>query len=163
MRAVVVPAVLRPASGTTRTGGRTRIAVASRCCVVELVVPKAVHKAGFHPTAVFAPWGPGACGALNRPGGRRSRARHRGSMASASSNIWPKAPGPSDARRLGGAVRLRAVLMARAAFRSRTVFEGTHGLFTVRDTTDGNYECAARRLRHRWVTESSLQAYPVGR
>jgi len=61
--AVIVPAVLA-ACERHNPGGRTAligIAVGTEVlCRLSLVVPKAVHKAGFHPTAVFGAMGAAA-------------------------------------------------------------------------------------------------------
>src|SRR4029453_7225253 len=63
--AVIVPAVLA-ACERHNPDGRTAlkgIAVGTEVlCRLSLVVPKAVHKAGFHPTAVFGAMGAAAGG-----------------------------------------------------------------------------------------------------
>src|SRR6266545_3082527 len=54
--AVVVPAVLAAAEQESLDGQRALLGIAvgvETICRLSLVVPKAVHKAGFHPTAVF--------------------------------------------------------------------------------------------------------------
>src|SRR6185437_5642482 len=54
--AVVVPAVLAACERQQRDGKAALIGIAVGCevmCRLSTVVPKAVHKAGFHPTAVF--------------------------------------------------------------------------------------------------------------
>src|SRR3954471_10222729 len=54
--AVVVPAVLAAAEQERRSGASALGGIAAgveTICRLSLVVPKAVHKAGFHPTAVF--------------------------------------------------------------------------------------------------------------
>src|SRR5437870_4735499 len=54
--AVVVPAVLAAAEQEGRDGASALLGVAvgvETICRLSLVVPKAVHKAGFHPTAVL--------------------------------------------------------------------------------------------------------------
>ncbi|HKC58690.1 MAG TPA: MmgE/PrpD family protein, partial [Myxococcales bacterium] len=54
--AVVVPAVLAAAEQEGLDGGSALLGIAAgveTICRLSLVVPKAVHKAGFHPTAVF--------------------------------------------------------------------------------------------------------------
>ena len=61
----------------------------------------------------------------------------------ASSNISPKAPGPSGCIPAGRRNRaIRAALLARAGFLGpRTVFEGVHGLFHgFAHTTQGDYD-----------------------
>src|SRR5262245_4002880 len=54
--AVVVPAVLAAAEQEKLAGADALLGIAvgvESICRLSLVVPKAVHKAGFHPTAVF--------------------------------------------------------------------------------------------------------------
>src|SRR5216683_5589492 len=54
--AVVVPAVLAAAEQEGLDGASALLGIAAgveTICRLSLVVPKAVHKAGFHPTAVF--------------------------------------------------------------------------------------------------------------
>jgi 2-methylcitrate dehydratase PrpD len=78
--AVVVPAVLAACERYRLPGQAALLGIAvgvETVCRLGLVAPKAVHKAGFHPTAIF------------------------GAMAAASSNIWPRAPGPSGCIRAG--------------------------------------------------------------
>ena len=105
--AVVVPAVLAACERHNPDGAAALrgIAIGTEVlCRLSLVVPKAVHKAGFHPTAVF--------GAMGRPPASRRRSSSTGSRPSmrsaspaawraASSSISPKAPGPSACMRAG--------------------------------------------------------------
>src|SRR6266478_8444359 len=61
--AVVVPAVLAACERHNPDGRMALIGIAVGCevlCRLSLVVPKAVHKAGFHPTAVFGAMGAAA-------------------------------------------------------------------------------------------------------
>src|ERR1700756_1828663 len=61
--AVIVPAVLAACERHNLDGGMalTGIAVGTEVlCRLSLVVPKAVHKAGFHPTAIFGAVGAAA-------------------------------------------------------------------------------------------------------
>src|SRR3974390_730794 len=135
--AVIVPAVLaaferhRPggAAGPLRIAGGT-----PKKCRLSPVVPKAVHKAGFHPTAIF-----GAMGAAAGVGAALGLTSKQivdalGIAASFASGIieylaegaWTKRLHPGWAAQSG----LRAALLARGGFLGpRTVFEGVHGLF----------------------------------
>jgi 2-methylcitrate dehydratase PrpD len=98
------------------------------------VTPKAVHKAGFHPTAVFGTLAAAAACA------KALRLKHAetvsalgiaGSMASGiieylAEGTWTKRMHAGWAAQSG----LRAALMARGGFLGpRTVLEGTHGFF----------------------------------
>src|SRR5205085_10745574 len=61
--AVIVPAVLAAAERHNPDGRMALIGIAvgtEVLCRLSLVVPKAVHKAGFHPTAVFGAMGAAA-------------------------------------------------------------------------------------------------------
>src|ERR1700753_4230494 len=61
--AVIVPAVLAACErhGADGAHALTGIAVGTEVlCLLSLVVPKAVHKAGFHPTAIFGAMGAAA-------------------------------------------------------------------------------------------------------
>ena len=61
--AVVVPAVLAACERHNPDGRMALIGIAVGCevlCRLSVVVPKAVHKAGFHPTAIFGAMGAAA-------------------------------------------------------------------------------------------------------
>ena len=145
--AVIVPAVLAAAEqeGLMAPPSLRGIAVGvETICRLSLVVPKAVHKAGFHPTAVF--------GAMARPrasappcnstqGSSSTRWASPARWPAASSSTWPTAAGPSACIRAGRRSRACARrCSARAGFTGpRTVFEGVHGLFHgFAHTREGN-------------------------
>jgi 2-methylcitrate dehydratase PrpD len=135
--AVIVPAVLAAAEQEGLAGPAALAGVAigvETICRLSLVVPKAVHKAGFHPTAVFgtmaAAAAVGAALGLDQP--RLANALGiAGSMAGGiieylADGSWSKRMHPGWAAQSG----LRAALLARAGFVGPgTVFEGVHGLF----------------------------------
>ena len=132
-------------------------------------MPKAIHKAGFHPTAVF-----GAMGAAAGVGAALKLDRRQivdalgiaGSMASGiieylAEGAWTKRMHAGWAAQSG----LRAALLARAGFIGpRTVFEGMHGLFHgFAHTTQGNYAALIGDFGARWVTETlAFKPYPCG-
>src|SRR5476649_2140510 len=61
--AVIVPAVLAACERHNPDGGMALTGIAAGTevlCRLSLVVPKAVHKAGFHPTAIFGAMGAAA-------------------------------------------------------------------------------------------------------
>src|ERR1700745_2757452 len=61
--AVIVPAVLAACEGHTRDGRAALLGIAvgvETMCRLSLVAPKAVHRAGFHPTAVLGAMGAAA-------------------------------------------------------------------------------------------------------
>jgi 2-methylcitrate dehydratase PrpD len=170
--AVIVPAVLAACERHNLDGGMalTGIAVGTEVlCRLSLVVPKAVHKAGFHPTAIF-----GAMGAAAGVGASLGlNARQivdalgiAGSMAGGiieylAEGAWTKRLHAGWAAQSG----IRAALLARQGFVGpRTVFEGVHGLFHgFAHTTQGDYDALTRDFGTRWVTDTlAFKPYPCG-
>jgi 2-methylcitrate dehydratase PrpD len=170
--AVVVPAVLAACERHNPDGAAVLKGIAvgvEVLCRLSLVVPKAVHKAGFHPTAVFGAMGAaaGVAAALGLDQKQTVDALGiAGSMASGiieylAEGAWTKRMHAGWAAQSG----LRAALMARAGFSGpRTVFEGTHGLFHgFAHKTDGNYGALTGDFGQRWVTETlAFKPYPCG-
>jgi 2-methylcitrate dehydratase PrpD len=138
-------------------------------CRLSLVVPKAVHKAGFHPTAIF-----GAMGAAAGVGAALGlNARQivdalgvAGSMAGGiieylAEGAWTKRLHAGWAAQSG----IRAALLARGGFVGpRTVFEGVHGLFHgFAHTMEGDYDALTGDFGTRWVTDTlAFKPYPCG-
>jgi 2-methylcitrate dehydratase PrpD len=181
--AVIVPAVLAacerapslPAHRPREAGGWGQaallgIAVGTEVmCRLSTVVPKAVHKSGFHPTAIF-----GVMGAASGVGAALGLTQRQivdalgiaGSFAGGiieylAEGAWTKRLHPGWAAQSG----LRAALFARAGFFGpRTVFEGVHGLFHgFAHTTEGNYDALIGDFGERWVTETlAFKPYPCG-
>ena len=135
--AVIVPAVLAACERDGLGGDRLLAGIVTGTellCRLSLVAPKATHKAGFHPTAVFgALAAAGAAGvALRLPlEAIVSALGIAGSMASGiieylAEGTWTKRMHAGWAAQSG----LRAALMARGGFLGpRTVLEGPHGFF----------------------------------
>ena len=143
--AVIIPAVLAAAEQHGLSGADAMRGIAVGCevmCRLCLVAPKRVHKAGFHPTAVF--------GALGAAAGVASALRLddtqwfnslgiAGSMASGiieylAEGAWTKRMHPGWAAQAG----YRAARMAQAGFRGpRTLFDGEHGFFHAFANSDG--------------------------
>jgi 2-methylcitrate dehydratase PrpD len=169
---VVVPAVLAAAEQEKLSGPAALLGIAvgvETICRLSLVVPKAVHKAGFHPTAVFgamaAAAGVGAALQLDE----RQLTHALGIAGSMASGIieyladgsWTKRMHPGWAAQSG----LRAALLARAGFTGPdTVFEGTHGLFNAfAHTREGNWGALLDGFGERWLTETlAFKPYPCG-
>ena len=170
--AVIVPAVLaacerhRPDGAAALTG----IAVGvETMCRLGLVTPKLVHKAGFHPTAVFgaiaAAAGVAAALKLDRRGVVDTLGI-AGSMAAGiieylAEGAWTKRMHAGWAAQSG----VRAALLAKHGFVGpRTVFEGTHGFFHgFAHTTKGNFEALIGDFGERWATETlAFKPYPCG-
>jgi 2-methylcitrate dehydratase PrpD len=170
--AVIVPAVLAACERHNPDGPSALIGIAvgvETICRLSVVVPKAVHKAGFHPTAVF-----GAMAAAAGVGAALKLTPRQlvdalgivGSMASGiieylAEGTWTKRMHAGWAAQSG----LRAALLARAGFIGpRTVFEGVHGLFHgFAHTTKGDYDALTGGFGKRWVTETlAFKLYPCG-
>ena len=170
--AVIVPAVLAACERHNPDGrmALTGIAVGTEVlCRLSLVVPKAVHKAGFHPTAIF-----GAMGAAAGVGAALGLNVRQivdslgiaGSMAGGiieylAEGAWTKRLHAGWAAQSG----IRAVLLARNGFVGpRTVFEGVHGLFNgFAHTTQGDYDALSGDFGARWVTDTlAFKPYPCG-
>jgi 2-methylcitrate dehydratase PrpD len=170
--AVVVPAVLAACERHNPDGRMALIGIAvgtEVLCRLSVVVPKAVHKAGFHPTAIF-----GAMGAAAGAGAALGlNARQivdalgiAGSMAGGiieylAEGAWTKRMHAGWAAQSG----IRAALLARGGFVGpRTVFEGVHGLFNgFAHTTKGDYDALTSDFGTRWVTDTlAFKPYPCG-
>ena len=170
--AVIVPAVLAACERHNPDGGMALVGIAvgtEVLCRLSLVVPKAVHKAGFHPTAIF-----GAMGAAAGVGAALGfNARQivdalgiAGSMAGGiieylAEGAWTKRLHAGWAAQSG----IRAALLARQGFVGpRTVFEGVHGLFHgFAHTAHGDYDALTGDFGTRWVTDTlAFKPYPCG-
>src|SRR5438552_2601582 len=170
--AVIVPAVLAACERYHPDGPSALLGIAvgvEVICRLSLVAPKAVHRAGFHPTAVF-----GAMAAAAGVGAALGLAPRQlvdafggaGSMASGiieylAEGAWTKRLHPGWAAQSG----LRAALLGRAGFNGpRTVFEGVHGLFNgFAHTTAGDYAALTGDFGERWVLETlAFKPYPCG-
>jgi 2-methylcitrate dehydratase PrpD len=170
--AVIVPAVLAACERHNPDGRMALIGIAVGCevlCRLSVVVPKAVHKAGFHPTAIF-----GAMGAAAGVGAALGLNAKQivdalgiaGSMAGGiieylAEGAWTKRMHAGWAAQSG----IRAALLARKEFFGpRTVFEGVHGLFHgFAHTTKGDYDALTADFGTRWVTDTlAFKPYPCG-
>src|SRR5512140_2147327 len=169
--AVIVPAVLAACERHRPNGAAALLGIAvgtEVMCRLSTVVPKAVHKAGFHPTAIFGVMGAAAgCSAALGLNAKQSvdALGIAGSFAGGiieylAEGTWTKRLHPGWAAQSG----LRAALLARGGFLGpRTVFEGVHGLFHgFAHTTAGDYG-ALDDFGKRWVTETlAFKPYPCG-
>ena len=135
--AVVLPAVLAAAERYGRSGAdvlRGYVVGTELMCRLALVAPTAIHRAGFHPTAVIGALGAAAgVGAVLHlsPQQLTSALGIAGSMASGiieylAEGTWTKRLHAGWAAQAG----LRAALLGREGFFGpRTVLEGEHGFF----------------------------------
>jgi len=170
--AVIVPAVLAACERHRPDGAAALAGVAvgiETMCRLGMVTPKLVHKAGFHPTAVFGAMAAAAGVAAALRLDRRGIVNALGIAGSMASGVieylaegaWTKRMHAGWAAQSG----LRAALMAKHDFIGpRTVFEGVHGLFHgFARTTKGNYDALVIDFGERWVSEAlAFKPYPCG-
>lgn len=170
--AVLVPALLAAAQSHKLANDRVVLGMvvgAELLCRLALTLPKAVHKAGFHPTAVLGSFAAtlGICVACNADQKVTSNALGIvGSMASGiieylGDGSWTKRMHPGWAAQSA----LRAFSMARAGFTGpKAVFEGAHGVFkTFAPSIEPRTEQLFKNLGNNWVSETiALKPYPCG-
>ncbi|MAY01400.1 MAG: 2-methylcitrate dehydratase [Gammaproteobacteria bacterium] len=138
-------------------------------CRLALTMPKAIHKSGFHPTAVLgafaAAFGIGvACKAESKV--LANALGIAGSMASGiieylGDGSWTKRMHPGWAAQSG----LRAYAMAKAGFVGpQYVFEGEHGVFKVfAASIEPKVDRLFDQLGKVWVSDTiSFKPYPTG-
>ena len=160
--AVIVPAVLAIAQQRGLDGNAVMKGVAAGVeimCRMSLVTPQAMHKAGFHPTAVIgALAGAAAVGAtIGLDGPRIARAMGiAGSLASGiieylADGSWTKRLHAGSAAQAG----IRAALLAEAGFVGPpTVLEGTHGFYKAFGPSRvPDFSHLLDGLGTRWVTD----------
>ncbi len=170
--AVIVPSMLALAEtrNLDRAATLRGIAVgAELMCRLSLVAPQAIHKAGFHPTAVI--------GALAAAGGASAAlglddARFAGAMGIAGSlasgiieyladGSWTKRLHAGAAAQAG----LRAALMAENGFVGpRTVLEGSHGFFKAfAPSRTADFTPLLDGLGSKWIMEQiAFKPYACG-
>ena len=170
--AVIVPAVLAAAERHGLPGERILLGMAAGVeilCRLGLVAPKAIHKAGFHPTAVLGSLA--AAFAVGIAAGADAKALQNalGIAGSTASGIieylgdgsWTKRMHAGWAAQSG----LRAAAMGRAGFVGpRAVLEGQHGFFKAfAPSIQPLYEKLTDALGERWWAETiTFKPYPCG-
>lgn len=170
--AVVVPAVLAACEREQLSGQamlRGVMVGAELMCRLSLVAPKAIHKAGFHPTAVLGTLAAagGVAAALGlEPVQAVSALGIAGSMASGiieylAEGTWTKRMHAGWAAQAG----IRATLMARGGFLGpRSVLEGSHGFFQAfAPSRTPDFTPVLEGLGTRWLMPSiAFKPYPCG-
>ena len=171
--AVVVPAVLASCEGYHRSGGDALKGIAAGVelmCRMALVTPGAIHRAGFHPTAVI-----GALGAALGAGvamGLSAKALSNalgvaGSLAGGiieylAEGTWTKRLHAGWAAQSG----VHAARLARAGFLGpRTVLDGQHGFFHAFTNGDlaPDFGALSDDLGTRWSMEGiAFKPYACG-
>jgi 2-methylcitrate dehydratase PrpD len=170
--AVIVPAVLAACERYGLDGKAALLAIAvgvEVCCRLSMVIPKAVHKAGFHPTSVFGAMGATVAVAVARGLSQQQTVDSLGIAGSMAGGIieyltdgtWTKRLHAGWAAQIG----LRATAFGAHEFSGpRTVFEGPHGLFHgFARSPKGDYDQLLGDLGKRWVTETvAFKPYACG-
>jgi 2-methylcitrate dehydratase PrpD len=170
--AVVVPAVLSAAERFGADGQAALLGIAvgaETICRLSLVAPKMVHKAGFHPTAIFGAMAAAAAVAATLKLDERQIVDAWGIAGSMAGGIieyladgsWTKRLHPGWAAQAG----LQAALLARNGFNGpRSVFEGTHGLFNgFAHSSAGDYAKLTGDFGKTWLAETlAFKPYACG-
>lgn len=169
---VIIPALLAAAERHQLSGADMLRGVAVGAevmCRLCKVAPMRVHKAGFHPTAIF-----GIMGAVAGIGAALRLSEKQlvnafgiaGSMAGGiieylADGTWTKRMHPGWAAQSG----YRAVRLALGGFLGpRTVFEGHHGLFHgFANTLDGDFEAMLAGFGQQWLCNTvAFKPYACG-
>jgi 2-methylcitrate dehydratase PrpD len=170
--AVVVPALLAAAQRHGLSGDLLLRGIAigvEVTCRLCSVAPMQVHKAGFHPTAIF-----GVFGAVAGLGSALKLTQQQivdalgiaGSMAGGiieylADGSWTKRMHPGWAAQSA----YRAVRLAQNGFKGpATVFEGKHGVFHgFANTSAGDFEAMLKGFGQEWVwTSIAFKPYACG-
>lgn len=170
--AVIVPAVLAAAQRDGLGGDRIMLGIAAGCellCRLGLVTPKAIHRAGFHPTAVLGTLAAAfAVGVATRQDQRalRDTLGVAGSMASGiieylGDGSWTKRMHAGWAAQSG----LRAASLGAAGFAGPAkVLEGEHGFFKAfAPSVAPLYDKLTDGLGQHWhAVTITFKPYPCG-
>ncbi len=170
--AVVIPAVMAICEREGLGGDRFLLGVATGCellCRLSLVTPKAIHAAGFHPTAVFGCMAAAGAVAVALGLDRDKIVSSMGVAGSMASGIieylaegaWTKRMHAGWAAQSG----VRAALMARGGFLGpRTVFEGSHGFYKAfAPSVKPDYAPLLDGLGRRWLIDDiAFKPYACG-
>lgn len=170
--AVIAPAVLAACERFGRSGEDALVGMAAgieALCRLSMVIPKAIHKAGFHPTAILGAMA--ATLAVSRTLGLNKKQTVdalgiAGSMASGiieylAEGAWTKRLHAGWAAKIG----VQAARLGQQGFLGpRTVFEGTHGLYyAFARSADGNYDVISEGWGDKWYLNSiTFKPYATG-
>jgi 2-methylcitrate dehydratase PrpD len=170
--AVIVPAVLAAAERENLSGERILLGMAAGMeilCRLGLVTPKAIHKAGFHPTAVLGSLAASVAVGVAVGADAQAIRNGLGVAGSTASGIieylgdgsWTKRMHAGWSAQSG----MRAALMGRAGFFGPAkVMEGEHGFFKAfAPTVQPMFDKLFEDLSERWVAETiTFKPYPCG-
>jgi 2-methylcitrate dehydratase PrpD len=170
--AVIVPAVLAIAERQNLSGERVMLGIAAGTellCRLGLVAPKAIHNAGFHPTAVLGSLAASFAVGVAIGADAKALKEALGIAGSTASGIIEYLGDGSSTKRMhaGWAAQsgMRAALMGRAGFVGpRAVLEGEHGFFKAfAPSVTPIFDRLFDDLGRRWFAETiSFKPYPCG-
>ena len=170
--AVVAPAVLAVCERFSRDGRAALAGLVTgieTLCRLSMVIPKAIHKAGFHPTSVLGTMGATLGASVAMGLDRRQTVDALGVAGSLSAGIIEYlAEGAWTKRLHAGWAAQSAVQAARFGERGflgpRTVFEGTHGLFQAfAHSREGAYDVLFEDIGRKWYIEAiTFKPYATG-
>ena len=170
--AVIVPAVLAACERFGRGGRPALLGMVvgiETLCRLSLVIPKAIHKAGFHPTSILGAMASTVAVSATLGMNRRQTVDALGIAGSMAGGIieylaegaWTKRLHAGWAARIG----LHAARIAQHGFLGpRTVFEGTHGLFyAFARNAAGDYDAVTRDFGSEWMMNNiTFKPYATG-
>lgn len=170
--AVIVPAVLAAAEREGLSGERVLLGICAGTellCRLGLVAPKAIHKAGFHPTAVLGSLAAAFAVGVAIGADAKALKEALGIAGSTASGIIEYLGDGSSTKRMhaGWSAQsgMRAALMGRAGFVGpRAVLEGEHGFFKAfAPSVTPMFDKLFEELGRRWTAETiSFKPYPCG-
>jgi 2-methylcitrate dehydratase PrpD len=169
---VVVPAVLAACERFQRDGRAALagiVAGVEALCRLSMIVPKAIHKAGFHPTSVLGTIAAALAAAKAMGLGPKQTVDALGIAGSMAGGIieylaegaWTKRMHPGWAAKAG----ITAARLGETGFLGpRTVLEGTHGLFHgFARSIEGDYGVLTGDFGENWLMESiTFKPYATG-
>jgi 2-methylcitrate dehydratase PrpD len=170
--AVVIPAVLAACERFGRDGRAALLGIAAgveATCRLSMIIPKAIHKAGFHPTSVLGTIGAALAASIAMGLTRRQAVDALGVAGSMAGGIieylaegaWTKRMHPGWAAQAG----IAAARLGRNGFLGpRTVLEGTHGLFHgFARSVEGDYGVLTDRFGEKWFMDTiTFKPYATG-
>jgi 2-methylcitrate dehydratase PrpD len=170
--AVILPAVLATCERFRRDGRAALKGIVvgiEALCRLSMVVPKAVHKSGFHPTSVLGTLAAALAASAALGLDRRQTVDALGNAGSFASGIieyltdgaWIKRVHPGWAAQAG----IQAARLGANGFLGpRTVFEGPHGLFQgFARNKDGDFAVLTDGFGEKWYMDDiAFKPYATG-
>ena len=138
-------------------------------CRLSMVIPKAIHKSGFHPTAVLGAMGATLAVARTMKLNRQQTVDALGIAGSMASGIIEYLAEGAWTKRLhagwSAQVGIQAARLGQQGFLGpRTVFEGTHGLYyAFARSAAGDYDVLTRDFGKDWyLSRITFKPYATG-